>query len=276
MAKVSTRTPVGTDNLVFVLDRTTIGDQDWLRVRLPVRPNGTTGWVPASALSELQPVNTWLKISTKTFKATLIKNGKKVFSARVGVGQSQWPTPKGQFYIRAKLKGYGGKGSFYGPVAFITSATSDVLTDWPGGGLVGVHGTTLAGPDPGQDLARLRAHEERRHPQAGEADAGRDALDGHLIPCVGRKRFAGSTCVLDALQALEVGPVVVAGGVREVGVGVVGVGAAAVGGDQLARWLDASCAPWRCSCRTRIWTLKRASRCGNAVSPRCGRPIAPP
>ncbi len=48
VAKVSTRSPVGTDNLVFVLDRTTVGDQDWLRVRLPVRPNGTTGWVPAS------------------------------------------------------------------------------------------------------------------------------------------------------------------------------------------------------------------------------------
>ncbi len=101
-------------------------------------------------MSDLQPVETWLKISTKTFKATLIKNGKKVFSASIGVGQQQWPTPKGQFYIRAELKGYGGKGSFYGPVAFITSATSDVLTDWPGGGLVGVHGTTLPGLIPGK------------------------------------------------------------------------------------------------------------------------------
>jgi len=150
VAKLSTRTPVATADLVFVLDRTTIDDQDWYRVRLPVRPNGTTGWVPASAMSDLQPVETWLKISTKTFKATLIKNGKKVFSAQIGVGQSQWPTPKGQFYIRAQLKGYGGKGSFYGPIAFITSATSDVLTDWPGGGLVGVHGTSLPNLIPGK------------------------------------------------------------------------------------------------------------------------------
>jgi lipoprotein-anchoring transpeptidase ErfK/SrfK len=73
-----------------------------------------------------------------------------VFSARIGVGQPQWPTPKGQFYIRAKLSGYGGKGSFYGPIAFITSATSDALTDWPGGGLVGVHGTSLPGLIPGR------------------------------------------------------------------------------------------------------------------------------
>ena len=150
VAKLTTRTPVDTDNLVFVLDRAVVDDREWLRVRLPVRPNNTTGWVPADQLSELQPVDTWLRISTKTFKATLIKDGKRVFSARIGVGQPQWPTPKGQFYIRAKLSGYGGKGSFYGPIAFITSATSDALTDWPGGGLVGVHGTSLPGLIPGR------------------------------------------------------------------------------------------------------------------------------
>jgi lipoprotein-anchoring transpeptidase ErfK/SrfK len=82
--------------------------------------------------------------------AKLIKNGKVVWRARVGVGQRQWPTPKGQFFIRAELRGYGSRGSFYGPVAFITSATSDVLTDWPGGGIVGVHGTSLPGLIPGR------------------------------------------------------------------------------------------------------------------------------
>lgn len=150
VAKLTLKTPEKTDDLVFVLERTEVDGQEWLRVRLPVRPNGTTGWVPADALSDLQPVDTWLRISTKTFKITLVKNGKRVFSAPIGVGQSQWPTPKGQFYIRAKLKGYGGKGSFYGPLAYITSATSDTLTDWPGGGLVGVHGTTLPGLIPGK------------------------------------------------------------------------------------------------------------------------------
>ncbi|MDA0181324.1 L,D-transpeptidase family protein [Solirubrobacter phytolaccae] len=150
VAKLTLKTPEKTDDLVFVLERTEVDGEEWLKVRLPVRPNNTTGWVPATALSELQPVDTWLKISTKTFKITLIKNGKKVFSAPIGVGQSQWPTPKGQFYIRAKLKGYGGAGSVYGPLAYITSATSDTLTDWPGGGLVGVHGTNQPGILPGR------------------------------------------------------------------------------------------------------------------------------
>jgi len=150
VAKLTLRTPEATDDLVMVLDRTRTRGREWLRVRLPVRPNGTTGWVPASVLGELQPVKTWLKISTKTFKATLVKNGKVVFRAPIGVGQPQWPTPRGQFYIRAKLKGYGSAGSFYGPLAFITSATSNQLTDWPGGGLVGVHGTSQPGLIPGK------------------------------------------------------------------------------------------------------------------------------
>jgi lipoprotein-anchoring transpeptidase ErfK/SrfK len=150
VAKLKTKSPEGTDDLVLVLDRTVVKDEEWLRVRLPVRPNGTTGWVPASSLSELQPVDTWLRINTKAFKITLVKKGKTVFSARVGVGQSQWPTPKGQFFIRAKLEKYGGRGSVYGPLAFITSATSPTLTDWPGGGIVGVHGTNTPGLIPGR------------------------------------------------------------------------------------------------------------------------------
>jgi hypothetical protein len=143
VAKVGLHTGDKTDELLLVLASTTDDSGNgWLQVRLPVRPNGTTGWVPAQDMSDLQPVDTWLKINTEAFTATLIKDGKTVFRARVGVGQPQWPTPHGQFYIRDQLKGYGQKGSFYGPLAFATSATSDTLTDWPGGGIVGVHGTS--------------------------------------------------------------------------------------------------------------------------------------
>jgi lipoprotein-anchoring transpeptidase ErfK/SrfK len=149
VGKLKLKTGEGTDDLVLVLARTTDSqDRVWLKVRLPIRPNGTTGWVQEDALSELQPVDSWIKVSTKTFKVTVVKRGKKVFSANAGVGQGQWPTPKGQFYIRAKLTNFG--DPFYGPIAFVTSATSDVLTDWPGGGIVGIHGTSLPNLIPGK------------------------------------------------------------------------------------------------------------------------------
>jgi lipoprotein-anchoring transpeptidase ErfK/SrfK len=151
VGRLKTRTGDQTDELVLVLASTTDEqDRTWYQVRMPIRPNGTRGWVPADALSEPQPLDTWLKINTRAFTVTLIKKGKKVFQARIGVGQPQWATPKGQFYIRSKLTGYGAKGSFYGPVAFGTSATSDTLTDWPGGGYVGVHGTNEPGLIPGR------------------------------------------------------------------------------------------------------------------------------
>jgi lipoprotein-anchoring transpeptidase ErfK/SrfK len=149
VGKLKLKTGEGTDDLVLVLARTTDSkDRVWLKVRLPIRPNGTTGWVQENALSELQPVDSWIKVSTKINKITVIKAGKRVFSANVGVGQPQWPTPKGEFYIRAKLTNFG--DPFYGPIAFVTSATSDTLTDWPGGGVVGIHGTSLPNLIPGK------------------------------------------------------------------------------------------------------------------------------
>jgi lipoprotein-anchoring transpeptidase ErfK/SrfK len=42
--------------------------------------------------------------------------------------------------VRERLRIPGGSGA-YGPLAFGTSAYSPKLTDWPGGGAVGIHGT---------------------------------------------------------------------------------------------------------------------------------------
>jgi len=149
VGKLRLKTGEGTDDLVLVIARTTDSkDRVWLKVRLPIRPNGTTGWVRETALSELQPVDSWIKVSTKTNRLTVIKKGKKVFSAPVGVGQSQRPTRKGQFYTTATLTNFG--DAFYGPIAYVTSATSDTLTDWPGGGIVGIHGTSLPNLIPGK------------------------------------------------------------------------------------------------------------------------------
>ena len=77
-----------------------------------------------------------------------VQEGKKIWSARVGIGKSGTPTPRGQFWIRERLKGLGGS-SVYGPWAFGTSAYSN-LSDWPGGGVVGIHGTNQPGLIPGR------------------------------------------------------------------------------------------------------------------------------
>ena len=57
----------------------------------------------------------------------------------MGVGEPHWPTPSGRFYVRERLTGF--TDPIYGSLAFGTNGRSAVLTDWPGGGFIGIHGT---------------------------------------------------------------------------------------------------------------------------------------
>jgi lipoprotein-anchoring transpeptidase ErfK/SrfK len=129
-----------TQNVVLVIGGIDVNPkQTWYKVRLPILPNNSTGWVPRSALGNLYTVHTHLYVNRATFTAALKRDGHTIFTTRVGVGRSYWPTPAGQFYIRDKVTSF--NDPFYGPIAFGTSARSAVLTDWPGGGFIGVHGT---------------------------------------------------------------------------------------------------------------------------------------
>jgi len=137
---LDTMTGDGTQNIVLILNAVDLSKKvTWYHVRLPILPNNSTGWVPRSALGQLYSVNTHLYVDRETDTLVLKKNGQAIFTTRVGTGHSYWPTPSGQFYIRDKLTDF--NDPFYGPVAFGTSARSAVLTEWPGGGFIGVHGT---------------------------------------------------------------------------------------------------------------------------------------
>ena len=148
VASLGTRTPEGTSNPLLVLDRSDDRrGRVWLRVRLATLPNGSTGWVPRRAVGGFGNVRTRLVVNVRRRRLTLLRDGRRVFRAPVGVGLPQWPTPRGRFFIRNKLVRY--RSPFYGPVAFGTSARSAVLTDWPGGGFVGIHGTNRPDQLPG-------------------------------------------------------------------------------------------------------------------------------
>jgi hypothetical protein len=138
--QVGTQTPEGTQNLVLVVDERATDHGTWLEVRLPSSsPAGERGWLPRSALGALHLVGTEVRIDLTRLRLTLLVDGHPRFAAPVGVGAPGTPTPTGAFYVRDKLTRYA--SPFYGPVAFGTSARSAVLTDWPAGGYVGIHGT---------------------------------------------------------------------------------------------------------------------------------------
>jgi hypothetical protein len=140
VGQLETETPEGTSNIVLVLgNHIDEAGSLWIRVRLPVLGEPPTGWVPREALGGYGTVTTRLVVDLDSLQAKLFRAGRMIFRADVGVGEPSWPTPRGEFYIRNKLTGFA--SPMYGPVAFGTSARSRVLTDWPAGGFVGIHGT---------------------------------------------------------------------------------------------------------------------------------------
>jgi hypothetical protein len=136
----------------------------WTRIELPGRPNGQTGWVPSDALGPLHAVDGFLLVSRRSLRATLFRDGHAIFSARVGVGKPGTITPGGRFYVTEKLRTV--NSPLYGPYAIGTSAFAPTLSEWPGGGVVGIHGTNEPQLIPGRpshgcirmrngDIARL-------------------------------------------------------------------------------------------------------------------------
>jgi len=123
-------------------------EQEWIRIRIPARPNGRKGWVKVDVLGDLTVNRKQIVVDRKRLRATLYNRGRKIFSARIGVGKASTPTPPGRFWIREKFRVKG--APFYGTHAIGTSAYSATLTDWPGGGVVGLHGTSLPGLIPGR------------------------------------------------------------------------------------------------------------------------------
>ena len=136
----------------------------WVRLRVPGRPNGRTGWVLRAALGPYRTVRTYLRVNRRTLRAVLYRAGRRIWSAPVGVGKRSTPTPAGRFWVREKFRVR--DAPFYGPYAIGTSAYAPHLSEWPHGGVVGLHGTSVPQLIPGRpshgcirlrnaDIARL-------------------------------------------------------------------------------------------------------------------------
>ena len=164
IVRLDAATPEGPTNIVLVLrQHLAVDGSIWDLVRLPILPNGTTGWLPRSALNGYNFVTAHLYVELRPRRLELTRGGRVVFTAPIGIGRAGTPTPTGQFYIRDRLTRYA--SPFYGPIAFGTSARSPVLTDWPAGGYIGIHGTNRPGRLPGavsHGCVRLRNSDIRR------------------------------------------------------------------------------------------------------------------
>ena len=137
MRYLSNRTPLGSLRTVLV---TASRSDGWYQVLLPVRPNGTRGWIRKSAvITTTNPMRIVISRKYKTLK--LYRRGVFVMKFPVAVGKPTTPSPAGLFYVTDKIA-TGQPGGAYGPYALGLSGFSNVLFSFSGGdGEVGIHGT---------------------------------------------------------------------------------------------------------------------------------------
>jgi lipoprotein-anchoring transpeptidase ErfK/SrfK len=109
----------------------------WYRLSLPMRPNNTTGWVSATQL-DLHHVGTRILINIDKRRMQVLLGSKVLYTTTVAVGRPGMETPTGHYYVQVRFHP---DDPFLGVFAFETSAYSR-LTEWPGGGVVGIHGTS--------------------------------------------------------------------------------------------------------------------------------------
>lgn len=117
------------------VDRET-GKPTWYRISVPGRPNGRSGWIPAAAAT-IKPVRQLIYIDRSSRRLEVWSRGRVVLRTTVAVGRPGMETPLGLFYVTWRFVP---SAPVLGRFAFETSAYSR-LSDWPGGGIVGIHGT---------------------------------------------------------------------------------------------------------------------------------------
>jgi lipoprotein-anchoring transpeptidase ErfK/SrfK len=124
--------------LVFVVDE--LGADGWHRMLLPVRPNGSTGWVKESSVTFTRH-NYRILVELDRFHLTVFDHERPVFETTVGVATENTPTPGGRYYITELIQPTV-SDSVYGAYAYGLSGYSEVLEEFAGGdGQLGLHGT---------------------------------------------------------------------------------------------------------------------------------------
>lgn len=112
---------------------------DWLKVMLPVRPNGSTGWVRASDVT-LETHDYRILVELGAYRITVWRGDDVVLQEPVGLGTGATPTSVGHFYTKELLKVVG--QPVFGPFAYALSGFSEVHYQFAGGpGTLGIHGT---------------------------------------------------------------------------------------------------------------------------------------
>ncbi len=115
------------------------GGGRWLNVMVPVRPNGSTGWIRAADVT-LAGHDFSIVVELGAHRLTVYEGDSVWAEEPVGVGVENTPTPGGRFFT---VELFASQKAAYGPYAYGLSGYSEVFYDFGGGdGQFGIHGTS--------------------------------------------------------------------------------------------------------------------------------------
>ncbi len=115
----------------------------WVQVLLPVRPNGSTGWLRTKDV-HLDPDPFRVKVELGAHRITVTQDQTVLYQGDVAIGTGATPTPTGEYYVRVKVKAID-PTQVYGPYAWGLSSHSDALDTFDGGDAeIGIHGNNDA------------------------------------------------------------------------------------------------------------------------------------
>jgi hypothetical protein len=116
----------------------------WVEVMLPVRPNGSTGWVPVDEI-HMYVVSGRIVVDLSERLLVYYVGEEERFRSPVAIGTPRNPTPTGSYFVTDTVSMSRTTGP-WGPHALGLSARSDTITEFNGGdGIIGIHGTNRPG-----------------------------------------------------------------------------------------------------------------------------------
>jgi lipoprotein-anchoring transpeptidase ErfK/SrfK len=119
----------------------------WIRVEIPGRPNGRTGWI--SSASTRASATPWhILVETGARRVLVYRDGRVVMTFPAVVGKPSTPTPVGTFFVEEAVRL--SPSDVGAPFALALSARSNVLQEFEGGpGQIALHGVANVGGVPG-------------------------------------------------------------------------------------------------------------------------------
>jgi hypothetical protein len=139
IATVHLHDPDGFPSVYLLLSSYVDGEgREWVRARIPGRPNGRTGWILRELLGGLHHTRWRIVVDLGKRRMRVYYGGRLLRIYPVGVGKPSTPTPVGHFWVDERFK-LSSPSSPYWPYALGTSDYS-TLPNWPGEGVIGIHG----------------------------------------------------------------------------------------------------------------------------------------